>query len=166
MVSCITIKASDFPSSYPDSSQSSLFSLPEESHLGAQGLAQPLVGVPGLQVGYVGPLNYSLSHCLVTILGQEPFIFQHIPGHPLIVWAWGEPKQEITQVNKYWPQEELSRHPAAGCVGYMPLTPASRRQRQEDLCEFQVSQSYTVRPGLIKTTTTPQKTNKQKTKPL
>lgn len=162
LVTYITIKASDFPSSYPDSSQSSPFSLPEESHLGAQGLAQTLVGVPGLQVRYVGPLNCSLSSHLVTILGQEPFIFQHIPGHPLIVWAWGNTKQEITQMNKHWPQEELSRLPAAGCAGHMPLTAAPRRQRQEDLHEFWASPSYTVRPGLITTTTNNSKTNKQK----
>lgn len=65
-----------------------LFFFPEKSYLGTQGLTQPLVGVSGLQVGYIGPLDDSLHYCLVGALCQELFIFQHIPGHSLIIWAW------------------------------------------------------------------------------
>jgi hypothetical protein len=32
----------------------------------------------------------------------------------------------------------------------MPLTPAFKRQRQEDLCEFQETMDYIVRPSLKK----------------
>lgn len=45
-----------------------LFSFPEKSYLGTQGLTQPLVGISGLQVGYIGPLDDSLHYCLVRAL--------------------------------------------------------------------------------------------------